>query len=103
MGPLRWTVSEKKAPGQSSYLITLGQLNSWLARNVSRTLTLSNGFVNTIVVILIHKPIIRFTFSVRRITLFAPACPENSLPSQAVEFSAAITRWSRAHIQIVTV
>ena len=54
-------------------LITLAPLNSWLARNVSRTLTFSNGLVNTVGVILIHKPIIQFTFSGGRITSFAPA------------------------------
>ena len=106
MGPLRWVASKKKAPGLSfsgSSLITLGPLNSWLARNVSWTLMLSNGLVNTVGEILIHKPIIRFTFSGRRITLFAPARLVDSWPSQTVEFSAAITRCSRVHIQIVTV
>ena len=57
----------------SSYLITLGPLNSLLARNVSRTLKLNNGLLNTVGVFLIHKPIIRFAFSGRRITSFAQA------------------------------
>ena len=87
----------------SSYLITLGPLNSWLAKNVSWTLMLNNGLVNTVGVNLIHRPIIRLTFSGRRITLFAPARLVDSWSSQAVEFSAAITRCSRVHIQIVTV
>ena len=64
---------------------------------------LSNGFDNTVGVNLIHRPILRFTFSGRRITLFAPARLVDSWSSQAVEFSAAITRCSRVHIQIVTV
>ena len=102
MGPLRWVVSKRKllvliCP--SSYLITLGPLNFWLAR----MLTLSNGPVNTVGVILIHKLIIQFTFSSRRITLFTPVCLVDLWPSQAVEFSAAITHCSRVHIQIVTV
>ena len=46
MGRLRWVVSKKKPP--SHYLITLGPLNSWLTRNVSRTLLLSNGLLNTV-------------------------------------------------------
>ena len=54
-------------------IVTLGPLNSWFAGNVSRTLTLTNGLLNILGVFLIHKPIIRFTFSGRRITLFAPA------------------------------
>ena len=58
----------------SSYLNSLWPLNPWLARNISRTLTLSNGLRNTVGLILIHKPMIRLTFSGRRITLFAPAC-----------------------------
>ena len=106
MGPLRWVVGKKKAPGQvcpGSYLITLGPLNFWLARNVSWMLTLSNGLVNTVGVILIHKPLIWFSFSGRRITLFAPARLVDSWPLQAVEFSAAITHCSRVHIQIVTI
>ena len=53
---------------------------------------LSNGLVNTVGVNLIHRPIIWFTFSGRRITLFAPACFVDSWSSQAVEFPAAITR-----------
>ena len=57
----------------SSWLIALGPLHSWLTRNISRTLTLSNGLLNTVEVFLIHKPIIRFTFSGRRIMSFAPA------------------------------
>ena len=87
----------------SSYLITLGPLNSWFARNVSRMLMFNNGLVNTVGVNLIHRPINRFTFSGWRITLFAPARLVDSWSSQAVEFSAAITRCSRVHIQIVTV
>ena len=63
--------------------------------NVSRTLMLSNGLVNTVGVNLIHRPIIRFTFSGRRITLFAPVRLVDSWSSQAVEFSAAITRCSQ--------
>ena len=90
----------KVCPG--SYLITLGPLNSWHARNVFRTLMISNGLVNTVGVNLIHRPIIRFTFSGRGITLFAPARLVDSWSSQAVEFSAAITRCSRVHIQILT-
>ena len=62
----------------------------------------SNGLVNTVGVNLIHRPIIRFTFSSRRITLFASACLVDSWSSQAVEFSAALTR-SWVHIQIVTI
>ena len=64
---------------------------------------LSNGLVNTVGVNLIHRSIIRFTFSGRRITLFAPVRLVDSWFSQAVEFSAAITRSSWVHIQIVTV
>ena len=106
MGPQDgWWVKRKLlvkvCPG--SYLITLGPLNSRLAKNVSRTLMVSNGLVNTVGVNLIHRPIIRFIFSGRRITFFAPACLVDSWSSQAVEFSAAITRCSRVHIQIVTV
>ena len=56
-----------------SYLITLGPLNSWLAWNVSRTLMVNNGLMNTVGVNLIHRSIIRFTSSGRRITFFAPA------------------------------
>ena len=63
----------------------------------------SNGLVNTVGVNLIHRPIIRFIFSGRRITLFTPARLVDSWSSQAVEFSVAITRCSRVHIQIVTV
>ena len=63
----------------------------------------SNGLVNTVGVNLTHRPINRFTFSGRRITFFAPAHLVDSCSSQAVEFSAAITRCSRVHIQIVTV
>ena len=93
MGPQDgWWVKRKLlvlvCPG--SYLITLGPLNSWLARNVSRTLMFSNGLVNTAGVNLIYRPIIRFTFSGRRITLFTPARLVDSWSSQAVEFSAAI-------------
>ena len=104
MGPQDgWWVKRKLLVFVSSYLITLGPLNSWLARNVSRTLMVSNGLMNTVGVNLIHRPIIWFTFSGRRITLFAPACLVDSWSSQAIEFSAAITRCSRVHIQIVTV
>ena len=63
----------------------------------------SNGLVNTVGVNLTHRPINRFTFSGRRITFFAPASLVDSCSSQAVEFSTAITRCSRVHIQIVTV
>ena len=42
-GTLKMGGEKKKAPGH--YLITLGPLNSWLSRNVSRTLSLSNGFL----------------------------------------------------------
>ena len=63
----------------------------------------SNGLVNTVGVNLTHRPINRFTFSGRRITFFAPARLVDSCSSQAVEFSTAITRCSRVHIQIVTV
>ena len=63
----------------------------------------SNGLGNTVGVNLVHMPIIRFTFSGRGITFFAPARLVDSWSSQAVEFSAAITRCSRVHIQIVTV
>ena len=63
----------------------------------------SNGLLNTVGLNLIHRPIIRFTFSGRRITLFAPARLVDSWSSQVVEFSAGITRCSRVHIQIVTV
>ena len=106
MGPQdRWWLKRKLlikvCPG--SNLINLGPLNSWLAKNVSRTLMVSNGLVNTVGVNLVHRPIIRFTFSGRRITFFAPARLVDSWSSQAVEFSAAITRCSRIHIQIVTV
>ena len=63
----------------------------------------SNGLVNTVGVNLTHRPINRFTFSSRRITFFAPARLVDSCSLQAVEFSTAITRCSRVHIQIVTV
>ena len=63
----------------------------------------SNGLVNTVGVNLTHRPINRFTFSGMRITFFAPARLVDSCSSQAVEFSTAITRCSRVHIQIVTV
>ena len=63
----------------------------------------SNGLVNTVGVNLTHRPINRFTFSGWRITFFAPARLVDSCSSQAVEFSAAITRCSRVHVQIVTV
>ena len=60
-GPARWVVSKKEALGLSlsgSYLNPLGPLISWLARNVSRTLMVSNGLVNTVGINLIHRPII---------------------------------------------
>ena len=63
----------------------------------------SNGLVNIVGVNLTHRPINRFTFSGRRITFFVPARLVDSCSSQAVEFSTAITRCSRVHIQIVTV
>ena len=63
----------------------------------------SNGLVNTVGVNLTHRPINRFTFSGRRITFFASARLVDSCSSQAVEFSTAITRCSRVHIQIVIV
>ena len=63
----------------------------------------SNGLVNTVGVNRTHRPINRFTFSGRRITFFAPVRLVDSCSSQAVEFSTAITRCSRVHIQIVTV
>ena len=53
----------------------------------------SNGLVNTVRVNLIHRPIIRFTFSGRRITFFAPARLADSWSSQAVEFSSC---WEEA-------
>ena len=87
----------------SSSLITLGPLNFWLARNVSRTLSFNNRSLNNERVFLIHKSIIRFTFSGRRITLFAPACLVDSLPLRAVKFSAAITRCSQVHIQYICI
>ena len=104
MGPSRWLKESSSSKSvQVSYLITLRPQNSWLARNVFRTLMLSNGLVNTVGVNMINRPIIRFTFSGWRITLFAPARLVDSWASQAVEFSATITRCSRVHIQIVTV
>ena len=63
----------------------------------------SNGLGNTVGLNLIYRPIIRFTISGRRITFFAPVRYVDSWSSQAVEFSAAITRCTRVHIQIVTV
>ncbi len=84
-----------------SYLITLGPLNSWLAKNVSRTLMVSNGLVNTVGVNLTHRPMNRFTFSGRRITFFAPARLVDSCSSQAVEFSTAITRFNYQLLKII--
>ena len=61
---------------------------------------LSNELLNTVGVFLIHKPIIWFTLSGRRITSFA--CLVDSRSSQAVKFSSAIIRCYRVHIQNVT-
>ena len=66
MGPLRWVVSKKESSWSMFVYVAiwlpLGHC-SWLARKVTRTLSLSNEFLNTVGVFLIHKPIIRFTFS----------------------------------------
>ena len=81
--------------------VTFEPIDSWLAKNFCQTLSLNNGILNAVVAVQIHKPIHRFTFSGRKITLLAPAGLMDTLTSQTVKSSAAITRFSRVQFKVI--
>ena len=57
----------------NSCLDTFRTLDSLFAENFSGALSLNNRILNAVDVVQTHNPIIQFSFSYMRITLFAPA------------------------------